>query len=67
MLTQCEPTKEELRREFARMQRAQFIIWLAIKDNTTLRELDETKEQMESGDSIPWTQIRAELNQKHGV
>jgi hypothetical protein len=67
MLTQSELTKEELQREFARMQRAQFIIWLATKDEAILRELAEAKEQMDMGKSTTWNQVRLELNQKHGV
>ena len=60
------PAITDLKAEFARMQRAQFIIWLATKDEKMMRELDRDAAELTPGTGIAYEEIRKEMNAKFG-
>ena len=60
-------TREQLRKEYSKMQRAQFILWLAEHDRNAMRELTEPTQEMDSGKGLDWMTVRAEMNKLFDV
>jgi ribosomal protein S6 len=58
-------TPEELRQEFSKMQRAQFILWLVEQDQEAVRELDEAA-NLTDDQYQDWQKVKEELNKRFG-
>jgi hypothetical protein len=57
-------TREELRKEFSKMQRAQFIIWLTEQNVAAAKEIDQAEAELEMGKGYDWQRVREEINQR---
>lgn len=62
MLAERERASKEMRLEFARMQRAAFLVWLARRAPGIREELREASRQADNNEYLDWEDVRREMN-----
>ena len=60
-------SREKLRSEFSKMQRAQFIEWLINNDTEAWKEIAASERAIADGQAVDWKSVREEMNKKFNV
>ena len=68
MLTEKTTVRtEDLRTEFSKMQRAQFIEWLINNDTEAWKEIAASERAIADGQAVDWKSVREEMNKKFNL
>jgi hypothetical protein len=55
---QITKARVDLRQEYRKMQRAQFVLWLATRDEGEMAELERLALDMEQGEGVTLEEVR---------